>query len=736
MDGIQPRFSATRSSGETQTDGLLRSLQCHLCNNRLCDPKECDCGHVFCADCLRAYVDNESHKIRNISCPICAAGITIPQTGVDDLPTHVFYKDLSAEVSALDNCHKLSRGSCKFCTDDDKLVATVMCETCKVPMCDECSSNHVHNGINKVLPIHRNQDSILCDVLPKRDTACNIHSTESLLLFCMQCNHSVCCKCQDESHSDHPVKDMADTAQAAKQTITDVHNKLNDYLNETKDALNDIERISKEFLEKVSDTESHIESQVDLLLSHILKEKEQLMDNLDAHSKDIQNRLNNCRSEIQSKDSRARAIVDLADNLLHFGNDAENSYYKNTVNNRWNKMQEEKLNRLGQGYNLTLLLDTAKGLEAMMSMELGTFDITQKLSPWTSRRSKPFDISPFGSGPIDESTLIMRVKSASNDYSMKRSQIFAKFVDPKWNLETYKINRSTGQTVAVWLKVDDDQEQLSRASKRLSVRTVSTPCISAEVESFNEKGELEYRKSFEKLPDGTLVRLAIGGKNTIMLAVYPGLYASSVIGHAKLKTLSKKDTDGIYVAVLEKGMFVCGELRKIPIPEGPGFDFDITGRGMIVVKPFLHQNLRLYTTKCVEQITSHEQNGDHILKITESPESDIVAMIKDKDGNVVCETIMDDGTRIERFSFPVESLALRRCEFREARFDQTGNMFIHFQEENSGDKLYQVTRTYYRKEQVRKPEMMHKVDKLAVLSDGRLCVFDKAECVLMTLRYL
>lgn len=737
MEGnIEPRFSATRASGETQTDGLLRSLQCFLCNNRFTEPKECDCGHVFCADCLRSYVDEFGHKSSNIACPVCASSITLPKGGVEHLPTHELYKYLSAEVSALDNSHKLSRGSCKFCSDDDKHVATVTCETCKVPMCENCSANHVHNGVTKLLPIHRNQDSILCDKLPKRDTACDIHSDESLLLYCSQCNRCVCCKCKEDGHVNHPVKDLSDTAQLAKTTITDVHNKLNDYLNETKDALNDMERISKEFQEKVSDTKSHVESQVELLITHILSEKDQILHDLSAHARDIQNRLKTCRAEIQNKDSRARAIVDLADNLLHFGNDAENSSYKNTINNRWNKMQEEKLNRFGQGYNLNLNLDTTKGLEAMMSMKLGSFSITQKLSPWTSRRSKPFDIAPFGQGPIDESTLRMRVKSASNDYSMKRSQIFAKFVDPKWNLETYKVNKSTGQTVTVWLKADDEQEQQTRASKRLSVRTVSSPCIAAEVESFNDKGELEYRQPFEKLPDGTIIRLAIGGKNTIMLAVYPGLYASSVIGQAKLKTLSKKETDGIYVAVLEKGQFICGELRKIPIPDGPGFDFDITGRGIIVVKPFLQQNLRLYTTKCSEQVTDHEQSGVTVLKITESPDSDIVAVCKDKEGNIVCETVRDDGSRVTRFTFPADLLAPTHCEFREARFDRHGNVFVHFQENNSDDQLYQVTRTFHRKEQLRKPEMLHKVDKLAVLSDGRLCAFDKAECVLMTLRYL
>lgn len=326
--------------------------------------------------------------------------------------------------------------------------------------------------------------------------------------------------------------------------------------------------------------------------------------------------------------------------------------------------------------------------------------------------------------------------TVSNDFSLKRSPIFAKFVDPKWTLEAYKTSKETGQTVTVWMKTDEEQEQMSRASKRISMRSYSSPSICAEIESFNEKGEPEYNKRFDKLPDGTIVRLAIGRKDTVMLAVYPGMYASSIIGQAKLKSLSKKDVDGIYVAVLEKGNFVCGELRKIPIPEGPGFDFEINCKGLIVVKPVLQEKLKIYSSTCAEVVTDHDEYGLSVKKILESPNGEIVAICRDSDGNTICEDVRENGKRETRFSFPSNCLSPLTCEFKEARFDRNGNMLIHFQTSSFQDALYHVSVKSYRKEYLTKPEMLHKVDKLAVLPDGRLCVFDKAECVLMTLKYI
>jgi len=727
---VDPRLAAAA----TQADILLRALECRLCDGRVTDPREVDCGHVFCLECLRAHVEDAGP---DITCPTCRMAVTMPSGGVDHLPVQYLYDDLAREVTCLEKDNKMSRGSCKFCNDNFKLPAMLKCINCNMPMCEKCASNHVHNGVNSVVPIHRKPDSLLCDYLPKRDTACLMHQTESLLLFCNTCQTCICFKCKEETHSNHAVSELENASNSAKNAITDIHERVKDYLNETKEAVNDIERIGNEYHKKVSTARKQIEDQADMLVRHILQEKKRLLDELDTHAEDIQARLDTCHFEMEGKEARARALSDLSESVLCYGNEAENVLYKERVDEKWQEMQEEKLSRFGQGFKMDVQFYLNESHRAITSSQMGHLMVTQTLSPWTSRKSRPFDVMPSSPGPYDVAKIHLKVRSAiSNDFSLKRSPIFAKFVDPKWTVETYKTCRSTGQTVTVWLKPDEDQENASRASKRISMRSVSQPCLTAEIESFNEKGEPEYRKTFEKLPDGTTIRLAIAGKDTIILAVYPGLYASSIISQAKLKSLSKKDTDGIYVAVLERGNFVCGELRKIPIPEGPGFDFEISSRNVIVVKPLLQANLKIYNTKGGEFITDHALHEATVLKIIEAPDNQIYAITRQLDGSVVCETISDTGERWKVFSFPAETLRPLQAEFREARFDRNGKALIHFQAAGTQDLVYLVCISSHQREVLAKPELLHKIDKLALLPDGRLCVFDKAECVLMTLKYL
>ena len=716
----------------TETETLLNALKCSLCDKRFTEPKVCDCGHVFCLECLKTYLSTNKWK-----CPICWKSIRLPAGGLEVLPVHTFYQDVIGELQMLESDNKLLRLSCKFCNDDDKHSANVQCVACQVNMCEDCASHHLHNGVSNVVPLHRKQDSLLYDVLPKRESACRLHQTESLLLHCSSCQEAVCFKCKDEKHEHHEVEDLVEAAAPAKDKTEEVLGKLKEYLSETKEALSDLERVKKEYMGHVATTKQQIENQVQKLIDHIMKEKENLINELNSHATDVGKRIEQEELDLKGKDSRAECIADLADNLLKYGNDAENTCYKSVVQTKWEGIKDEKLNKFGQGYRMNVTFHMRDGLLDMLSRQIGSINVTQNLSPWTARKNIPLDMTPFEETNV--STLQIRMKQVitAKDFSRKRSQIFSKFVDPKWNLETYKISQSSGHIVTAWMKIDEESELASRSSKRLSVRSVSSPTLITEVCSFNQQGDIEYQKTIEKLPDGSMVRLAIGGPHTILLAVYPGVFAGSVIGQLKRKNSSKKDKDmeGIYVAVFESGNFVCGELRKIPIPDIPGFDFEISSRGIIAFKPALSNEVKLYSTACEEVVIDYSVESLKVLKVMETPHGDIIAIIQNSEEGIICEEISATGERLKRFDIYTSSHSAPVCEFKDACFDRNGNMLIHLNLATQ-DLLYMFTDKDYRKEYLSKPDMLHKIDRLTVLPDGRLCIFDKGECVLMTLRYL
>lgn len=714
------------------TETLMNSLICKICEQRFSDPKVCDCGHAFCLECLKTYLSTNEWN-----CPVCRKSVRLPQGGLEALPVHTFYQDVIAELQMLESDNKLLRLSCKFCSDDDKHSANVQCMTCQVSMCDDCASHHLHNGISNVVPVHRKQDSLLFDILPKRDSPCRVHHTESLLLYCLSCEEAVCFKCKDEKHAEHETEDLSDAAIPSKEKIEEVMSKLNEYLTETKEALSDLERIKQDYLNHVAATKQQIENQAQKLIDHIVKEKEKLINELNNHATELTRRVEIEELDLKGKDSRADCILDLSDNLLKFGNDAENTCYKTVVQTKWEDIKEEKLSKFGQGYRMNVTFHMRDGLLDLLSKEIGSINITQNLSPWTARKNVPINMAPLEDKNV--STLQMRMKQVitQKDFSVRRSEIFSKFVDPKWNLETYKISKTTGQIVTAWMKMDEESEIAARSSKRLSVRSNSAPTLIAEIGSFNQKGELEYQKVIDKLPDGSMVRLAIGGPNTVLVGAYPGAYAGSIIGQYKRKNSSKKDkdSDGIYVAVFEAGNFICGELRKIPIPDIPGFDFEITSRGVLAFKPALADEVKLYSSTCEEVVTDFSEENLKVLKVMETPEGEIVVILKDREEKFICEEINLAGERIKRFEFYASSISPSMCEFKDACFDRSGQMLFHLNLATQ-DILHMFTGKDYRKEYLSKPDMLHKIDRLTVLPDGRLCIFDKGECVLMTLRYL
>lgn len=715
-----------------ETEILMHSLKCKICENRFTEPKICDCGHVFCLECLKTYLSTNKWN-----CPVCRKSIRLPHGGLEALPVHTFYQDVIGELQMLESDNKLLRLSCKFCSDDDKHSATVQCMTCQVNMCADCASHHLHNGMSNVVPVHRKQDSLLFDILPKRDAPCRLHHTESLLLHCVSCQEAVCFKCKDEKHAEHDIEDLSDAAMPSKEKIEEVLGKLKEYLTETKEALSDLERVKKDYMDHVATTRQQIDSQVQKLIDHIMKEKEKLINDLNNHATDTARRVEIEEFDLKGKDSRAECIADLADNLLKYGNDAENTGYKTVVETKWEDIKEEKLNKFGQGYRMNVTFYMRDGLLDMLAKEIGSINVTQNLSPWTARRNIPLNMEPLEDTHV--STLQMRMKQVitPKDFTVRRSQIFSKFVDPKWNLETYKISKPTGQIVTAWMKMDEESEIAARASKRLSVRSNSSPTLIAEIRSFNQKGDLEYQKTIDKLPDGSMVRLAIGGPTTILMGVHPGAYAASAIGMSKRKNSSKKEkeAEGIYVAVFEAGNFICGELRKIPIPDIVGFDFEISSRGVIAFKPALSDEVKIYSTTCEEVVTDFSVENGKVLKIMETPESNIVVILKDYEEKFICEELSLTGERLKRFEFCVNAVSPSMCEFKDACFDRNGNMLFHLNLATQ-DVLYMFTDKEYRKEYLSKPDMLHKIDRLTVLPDGRLCIFDKGECVLMTLRYL
>ena len=78
---------------------------------------------------------------------------------------------------------------------------------------------------------------------------------------------------------------------------------------------------------------------------------------------------------------------------------------------------------------------------------------------------------------------------------------------------------------------------------------------------------------------------------------------------------------------------------------------------------------------------------------------------------------------------------IQKLQIKNACFDMKGDNLLHYRKQEV-DHLAIVYAGVAMEKILCKPEMVHRVDQMAILPHGRICLFDKTECVLMTFQYL
>lgn len=74
-------------------------LKCHLCNQRVKDPRELLCLHIVCLSCLQKELKKFGTKpSQQLECGLCGVKSRIPDGNADKLPTNAFIKTLFQKI--------------------------------------------------------------------------------------------------------------------------------------------------------------------------------------------------------------------------------------------------------------------------------------------------------------------------------------------------------------------------------------------------------------------------------------------------------------------------------------------------------------------------------------------------------------------------------------------------------------------------------------------------------------
>ncbi|XP_072032016.1 E3 ubiquitin-protein ligase TRIM65-like [Amphiura filiformis] len=122
--------SASGNNPDVSVTLMEDDLSCNICYNLLREPKDLDCPHVFCLQCLQKWVKNKP----TVECPECHHITSVPHGGLVNLKTNLRLKSMVDKYAEHVEKHK----SVPMCPNHEGEKQHFFCVTCGVTVCHDC----------------------------------------------------------------------------------------------------------------------------------------------------------------------------------------------------------------------------------------------------------------------------------------------------------------------------------------------------------------------------------------------------------------------------------------------------------------------------------------------------------------------------------------------------------------------------------------------------------------------
>ena len=119
-------------------EDLEKEITCAICHDHYTEPKVLPCCHYYCKQCLHQLTLREGLG-KPFSCPECRKDTTLPEGGLDNLPTAFFVNRMKEVHSKLELAHGKVEAKCEMCSEDK---AEAFCRQCTKFICADCIKSH------------------------------------------------------------------------------------------------------------------------------------------------------------------------------------------------------------------------------------------------------------------------------------------------------------------------------------------------------------------------------------------------------------------------------------------------------------------------------------------------------------------------------------------------------------------------------------------------------------------
>lgn len=274
--------------------------ECPICTEVFTDPRSLPCIHTYCLRCIVQWSRN-GRPGDLISCPMCLKKFSIPLGGLECLPKNFFMERLKKTNELLSSSTSTDRSLCEACATEGadlsgiemRQRATNYCIDCHQRFCDSCGD--LHRKIN-VARMHRtirfdSEESVEGDKrssgaiaalrnqrLP--EAMCDRHVTESLKLFCDNCEDAICIMCFVECHQTHKCSDVNQVVDVFRRRMTEDADELERGVAKCHSWVNELEDRKSELAEVTTRIKGEIDERTETLKRLVEDSRSKLMKEL------------------------------------------------------------------------------------------------------------------------------------------------------------------------------------------------------------------------------------------------------------------------------------------------------------------------------------------------------------------------------------------------------------------------------------------------------------------------
>ena len=122
---------------------LEDQLNCPVCLDTYTDPKQLQCNHIYCQQCLRRLVDRDQQGQLILTCPNCRQVTPVPANGTAGLQPAFQTNHLLDILKE----HREAKEGALYCAEHQERELELYCESCEQLMCVQCIITK-HRGHN------------------------------------------------------------------------------------------------------------------------------------------------------------------------------------------------------------------------------------------------------------------------------------------------------------------------------------------------------------------------------------------------------------------------------------------------------------------------------------------------------------------------------------------------------------------------------------------------------------